>query len=287
MTRSRWRPVGVIVFTLILGLVVRNQIKVHLNRKAGREAAAKAAARAKELPRLLFDALRPVALAKCRLERFGEANDGGYALCANLLAGAQAGYSYGINGYDKWGCDVSTRLKVPVHQYDCFNTEVPRCRRGTTFFHSECVGASLQMDDGRLFDSIDAQLTRNGDTGRHVVMKMDVEGAEWESLAAAPDAVLERIDQLAIEMHGVTEELFLTVVQRLKRFFHVAHVHFNNFACKPGLEPFPAWAYEVLLVSRRLDEEDPSRTAGGLLPIDARNNLEVADCPAATTNPGR
>jgi hypothetical protein len=113
-------------------------------------------------------------------------------------------------------------------------------------------------------------------------MKIDIEGAEWDSLEATPDDVLDRIDQLAIELHGIKEEKFLTVVRRLKRFFHVAHLHINNFSCKEGLEPFPGWAYEVLFVNRKLDDEDPSRTAGGPLPIDARNNTAVPDCqPAA------
>src|SRR5882724_4738151 len=58
----------------------------------------------------LFTALRPIKLSNCTLERFGEKNDGGYLLCANLLGAVQSGYSYGINGYDGWGCDVSSKL---------------------------------------------------------------------------------------------------------------------------------------------------------------------------------
>ena len=33
----------------------------------------------------LYDALQPVRLANCDFKRFGEPNDGGYLLCANLL----------------------------------------------------------------------------------------------------------------------------------------------------------------------------------------------------------
>src|SRR5262245_42977493 len=56
---------------------------------------------------MLFEEIQPVKLANCALERFGEANDGGYLLCGNLLGDARAAYSYGISGYDQWGCDVS------------------------------------------------------------------------------------------------------------------------------------------------------------------------------------
>lgn len=46
----------------------------------------------------LLEDLQPVALANCELKRFGESNDGGYLLCANLLKDVQAAYSYGISG---------------------------------------------------------------------------------------------------------------------------------------------------------------------------------------------
>ena len=48
----------------------------------------------------------------------------------------QSGYSYGISGYDGWGCEISRTLKVQVHQYDCFNLQEPVCRGGTTIFHA-------------------------------------------------------------------------------------------------------------------------------------------------------
>ena len=70
-----------------------------------------------------------------RSKRIGEAHDGGYVMCANLLD-AEAGYSYGISNYDGWGCGVSTGLGVPVHQYDCFDQRAPRCDGGQTQFHA-------------------------------------------------------------------------------------------------------------------------------------------------------
>ena len=95
-------------------LVVRNQVKVYRQRQASR---AEAAIRGQ-----VFDELRPVALTTCRLERFGEPNDGGYLVCGNLLGDVRAGYSYGISGYDQWGCDVATKLRVPVHEYTTAST---------------------------------------------------------------------------------------------------------------------------------------------------------------------
>jgi hypothetical protein len=227
----------------------------------------------------LFDELQPVALAHCELARFGEPHDGGYLMCANLLDEVRSGYSYGIAGYDGWGCDISRRYDVAVHQYDCFDLTRPSCPEGRTVFHGECVAGRAFTDaDGRRFDTIAAQLARNGDAEARVVMKMDVEGSEWESLLAAPDELLERIDQLAIEFHGVDGERYLDVVRRLKRVFHVAHLHFNNYSCRDDLAPFPAEAYEVLFVNRRVAEVDAARQVRLPHPLDTPTARDRPDC---------
>ena len=71
---------------------------------------------------------------------------------------------------------------------------------------------------------------------KRIVLKIDVEGAEWDSLLVRPDEVLEQIDQLAVEFHWVEDEQFRWVRirpsrVRLKQFFEVAHIHFNNASC--------------------------------------------------------
>lgn len=228
--------------------------------------------------RALWAELQPVAVAGCELRRFGESHDGGYLVCANWLEAISAGYSYGINGYDGWGCDLATVTGKPVHQYDCFNTDVPRCD-GSTVFHAECVGPRTETIEGRPFGSLTQHLASNGHTGRRVFVKMDIEGAEWDTLIAAPDDVLTNIDQLILEFHGVDDPKFLDVVKRLKEHFHVANLHMNNFSCTSGIGPFPAWAYEVLFVNKRLAGAGaPKPTAYAT--IDRPNLPTAADCQA-------
>jgi hypothetical protein len=284
MSRN-WKVSGAVVLTVVVLLVARNQVKVYLKREASRreaEVRRLAEVRNSEVRRHLMTELQPVPLAKCELERFGETYDGGYLVCANLLRGVKAAYSYGINGYDKWGCDASTRLGVPTHQYDCFNTTVPSCRGGRTIFHAECVGGSARTEEGRPFDTIASQLAKNGDGANRIILKIDVEGAEWESFEALPDDVLQRIDQLIVEFHGVETSRSLAIVQRLKKFFHVAHFHANNASCDPSMAPFTSWAYEATFVSRRLDEVDAGRAVRLPHPLDAKNNPQFEDCQPVT-----
>src|SRR5215831_16389721 len=260
---------GVIVLVVALAVVARNQAAAHKSRQAQDGQA--------DRRRAYFELLQPVALTNCELERFGEPNDGGYLMCGNLLGGVQAGYSYGISGYDGWGCDVSTKAKVTVHEYDCFDTTEPECPKGALKFHAECVGDKPRTEEGRVFDTMTNQFGKNGDASKRIVMKMDVEGSEWDSLLSAPDTLFEQIDQFVVEFHGVgderngTQEQKQRVVQRLKRFFEVGHIHFNNATCGDGVEPFPSWAYEVLFVNKRLAVVDSTRRVVGPHPLDAPN----------------
>lgn len=237
-------------------------------------------ARARQAREALFAELQPVKLRNCELARFGEQNDGGYLLCGNLLTDVGSAYSYGISGYDGWGCDVSTRLSVPVHQYDCFNTTQPSCPSGRPVFHAECVAGKRRNDEeGRLFDSLQSQFVRNGDAAKSLVVKMDVEGAEWDSILQTPDEVLARIDQLVFEFHGVSDTArYLEVIAKLKRTFEIVHLHFNNYACVGAGAPFPAWAYEVTLVNKRLAEVDPAGKVALPTALDAPNHPAVHDC---------
>ena len=284
MSRRRvWLVVAAVIVIVAVGFVVRNQLRVAGARVARRVQAERNA----DVRARLYAEIQPVNVTNCELARFGEGHDGGYPLCANLLGNVRTGYSYGISGYDGWGCDVSRQLHVAVHQYDCFDVREPSCPGGRTVFHAECVGTKQSVEDGRPFDSISGQFSRNGDADRRVVMKIDVEGAEWDAFLFAPDAVLQQIDQLDVEFHHVEDPKYVAAVQRLKRFFYVAHVHYNNFSCDAALRPFPSWAFEVLFVNKRIGVTDGTPARPAPAGIDAPNNASAPDCQAPRSSPVR
>jgi len=226
--------------------------------------------------------LQPVTLKNCTLKRFGSANDGGYLVCDNLSDGVQSGYSYGVGPNDQMGCDISKRYHVTVHEYDCFDPARPKCEGGVFKFHNECLAPRAMRDKNhRVFDSLQNQFAKNGDTGKRLFVKIDIEGAEWEALLATPDAVLERIDQIPMEMHvfkGVTP-LHLQVIKKLKKLFYVVNLHYNNFACNPTMKPLRGTAFEVLLVNKRLGELDASAPQPApMSPLNAPDKPDAPEC---------
>jgi hypothetical protein len=226
----------------------------------------------------LLAELRPVALRNCLMKRVGSPNDGGYLMCGNLLSHVESAYSYGIGPLDDWGCEISRTFGVPVHQYDCFDPGRPQCPGGRPVFHDECIGTRAETAESRRFDTLTAQIARNGDAGKTLVVKIDVEGAELASMMASSDLVLERFDQLAMEVHGA-DRRFLDLIRKLKRTFHLVHVHFNNQACSVRYAPLPAWAYQVLFVNKRIGVLDPSAPPPPLPhPLDAPDYVMGHDC---------
>jgi hypothetical protein len=232
----------------------------------------------RQIRQALLAELRPVSLKNCTLKRFGSMYDGGYLMCENLIDGLEAAYSYGVGPNDEWGCDISARYQIPVHQYDCFDPARPVCETGDFVFHDECVGRRRETVESRAFDTLANQISRNGDSGKRLVVKIDVEGAEWDALMATPDAAFERIDQLPMELHGSHDRRFLRVVQKLKRTFYVVNLHFNNYSCSTETTPFPSRAYQVLLVNKRIGVLDTAAGAPSASALNAPDDPEMPDC---------
>jgi hypothetical protein len=240
------------------------------------------ASAARPVREALLEELKTVALKNCTLKRYGGPNDGGYLMCENLATGVASAYSYGIATEDNWGCDVSRQFGVTVHQYDCFTPNRPACEGGRFVFHDECVGPAAAAVDAQPFDTIASQIARNGDAGKRILLKIDVEGAEWDSLMATPDEVLDTFVQMPMELHGTDEAKFVDVIRRLKRQFHLVNLHFNNWACTPDTAPLPAPAFQVLWVNKRDGILDPDvAPPAPMSPLNAPDNPRGPECQLA------
>ena len=270
------RPSIRITFVIIaLGTAAAIVIGALVRRAAGRE-----------LREAILAELQPVALKNCTLKRFGSANDGGYLMCENLIEPLDAAYSYGVGPNDDWGCEVSRRYHVPVHQYDCFDPARPTCNGGTFVFHNKCVGDRTGHRESRFFDTLENQIRKNGDTGRHLLIKMDIEGAEWDALLATSDELLASIPQITMEMHGYNNPKILKVIRKLKRNFYLVNLHFNNWSCTSKTAPLPAWAYQTHWVNKRIDVPDAAvPVPAPMSPLNAPDSPTWPGCQLRTPRP--
>lgn len=244
----------------------------------------------------LLKTFRPCATCKTP-RRYGEAHDGGYVFCDELMNGhVSAGYSLGINGYDGWGKDVSTKLGVPIYQFDCTNPKRPQCSGCNFTFYDYCITAANNRPANQNYKTINELMALNGHGQRgetsDLVMQLDVESYEWALMADPSTAgAMQEFSQVSIEMHGILGksdccadapmETRLQAMQNLNKHFVVTHLHGNNYEGTQthGNYSIPQ-VLEVLFTKRGLHtdigtcESNPS-----YWPRDATNERHRAELP--------
>jgi len=224
----------------------------------------------------LISAFRPC--AACAQEiRVGGENDGGYPMCKELLSGVKGAYSYGIKGSDRWGGAISSLFGIKIHQFDCFNRHIPPCREPENNclfeFNEECVGGQSEeipasVYDGHVckegnstcksigtpttlrFGTLQDQMSARGNVeprtdGGDLLLKMDIEGSEWDVLAdPSNQPFLQQFSQIILEFHAIggsekhDVRQQLLAMQNLLQDFVVVHVHGNN--CCGELSDLPS-----------------------------------------------
>lgn len=180
--------------------------------------------------RRTFQLLRPHTAAGLRKVRVGSDGDGGYIMLDDFHS-AGAAYSLGIGGNVAWDLAMAER-GFQVFQYD-HTVADPPTSHPNFHFHKKEIGPS---DDGDVI-SITSAISANGhEAQRNLILKIDIECAEWVALDALPDTVLGQFEQIIGEFHGflrIAEPDWRAVAQRvlgrLYRSHAVYHVHANNW----------------------------------------------------------
>lgn len=233
--------------------------------------------------------LRPVTISNCNLERLGVRNDGGYVACQFDIDHPEAAFSYGIEGRDSWGCHAAKNYGVPIFQYDPFDAHSPPCNEDqplNQFYAIGIAGETYTDASERRFETFRDSLNSHELTG-NVVVKMDIEGAEWRSLERAfEDGSYKKISQLIIEVHDLLTDdkeeakLIGKVLKSLHENFYIVNLHTNNYTCASSKAALPAGVIEIAYVNRNLPN---LQLEPGVLPqfpheLDSPNHPDLPDC---------
>lgn len=178
--------------------------------------------------------LTPWDVVDCGKVRIGRDGDGGYVMLDRLRP-EQPILSYGV------GPDASFELHLagrghPVFMFDHTVDGPPAAMPPGALFTREGVAAGTAPE--KHLETVEGHLRRHALLGRRdVILKMDVEGAEWQVLSSLPEALLDVFEQIVIEFHwlnGLGQDDFAALVRhtlrRLNMRFTLRHVHANNHA---------------------------------------------------------
>lgn len=164
--------------------------------------------------------------------RLGRSFDGGYTVIKNkadgLLSSSRVAYSLGI--CDDVSFDLALAKRgYEVFQYDHTIDALPvNCRR----FHWRKTGVTGSSETAQL-KSLETILREDGNADRSgMLLKCDIEGAEWDMLADCSEETLRRFDQIVIELHGLLDfakrQKILRVLKKLTASHQAVHIHGNN-----------------------------------------------------------
>lgn len=222
--------------------------------------------------------LRPHKVAGFSKIRLGQFFDGGYVMLDDFKS-ISAAYSLGINDDVSWDLDIARR-GIPVFQYDHTIEHLPVSH---ALFHWEKKRIDGTPDDNTA--TIEGLVAANGhQDASELLLKCDIEGAEWLALRNMPASVLTKFRHIVVEMHNfqclindVDAENVRATIANLVANHAVVHVHANNNSpwVVVGGIPIPS-VLEFTLARRDIGEFSISDEVFPT-PIDMPNNRNAAD----------
>jgi hypothetical protein len=204
-----------------------------------------------------FTPCRAVGVPKIRVGRPG---DGGYVMLHDFGAITSA-LSFGISDEVSWDIEIAGH-GIDIYQFDHTVEGSPVADPRFHFFRHR-IGAVAD----EAVDSLGSALARiTAPMSDHALLKIDIEGSEWEVLDAATPEQLQRFSQIVGEFHGfsgmddpVWRATAQQVMAKLRDQFEVVHVHGNNYLppCVVADVAFPE-AVEVTFANRALYHFEPT-----------------------------
>ncbi|MBQ9434444.1 MAG: FkbM family methyltransferase [Synergistaceae bacterium] len=160
--------------------------------------------------------------------RTGKKHDGGYILLDDFHDGGIA-YSFGISSDVSWDKDMVSR-GYDIFMYDHTINGLPE---ENSHFHWSRFGISDGVTQDNRLKTLDELIHANHhENTRNMILKMDVEGAEWGFLSQVSSETLSQFGQMTFEFHGIpghtNPELVLEVFRKLNRTHQLVHIHANN-----------------------------------------------------------
>ena len=154
-------------------------------------------------------------------KRFGKDNDGGYVIVDDISTNDFL-ISMGIANDVSFEQGLATRVKGS-HMYDFSIPTLPSPVPSGSFFR-EKVGS----DSRHIFSKVSP--------GADIILKVDIEGSEWELFRELPSSTLLRCRQIVMEIHWAiinsninVPSMPIEVLEKISETHQLVVVHPNNY----------------------------------------------------------
>lgn len=159
--------------------------------------------------------------------RIGGHNDGAYVMLDSLEG--NIAYSIGIGDNVNWDIDMASR-GYEIFQYDHTINNLP-CQNA--HFHWKKVGVTGGRESENMKHLSTLIRQNKHENIKGMILKMDIEGDEWQVLKTIKTDILRQFDQIVLEIHDLTLRMDLPVEEALNKLtenHQLVHIHANNAA---------------------------------------------------------
>ncbi len=227
----------------------------------------------------LRDALTIKKVYERRLIRVGRENDGGYLMAEDF--DGQIAYSFGICDDVSWDADM-VRNGYDVYMYDHTIKTLPYENEHFHFFRKGIADSAYNSDKVDTLENL--LISNNHQNTKHMILKMDVEGAEWGFIRMTSSEIFSKFDQIVMELHDMVGNCYddgtIDCIKKLSQTHQCVHVHLNNYSKTIFYNSIPyADSVEVLFLNKECYKFSDSEKV--VLPneFDRPCNPNIPDVP--------
>lgn len=152
--------------------------------------------------------------------RYGRDNDGGYVMIDDVTNNDSL-VSMGIFDDVSFEQDLSKYVEE-IHLYDYSIDELPDAVENSIFF-KEMIGSQSH----HVFDRVK--------TGKDIILKIDIEGSEWDFFRSLSENQMNKIRQILVEIHWMipggelgVKDCPVDVIQKINKTHQLVAIHPNN-----------------------------------------------------------
>ena len=168
--------------------------------------------------------------------RVGSSADGGYVMVDDLDKISKV-YSIGIGddiSFDSFFSDKKTN----VYMYDHTIEDIPVHNEFLHWWPIGVCGEKNSFDNMKTLDEIIHDNCHDNEKG--MILKMDIEGYEWEVLKNISCETLNAFDQIVMELHGMHnlghKDKIVQGIENINKTHQLVHVHANNWGAVVNID---------------------------------------------------
>ena len=160
--------------------------------------------------------------------RIGPLRDGGYVIHKNI---ERVNKIFSIGVAEDTSFEEDFMKLLTGTQFFLFDHTVTPKRKLPPNFNFYSLGLGKRNESN--FVTLDRIVDLHLKNGENALLKIDIEGAEYEALSETSSEVFAKFDQLVIELHDIDgdklcSDLFIKLIEKIRNNFFLIHIHGNN-----------------------------------------------------------